>query len=111
MAKLIDGKAFAEGLRTRIATAVTKLKASTMASRPALPWCWWVKIPASKVYVANKAKQTVEVGMNSWEHKLPADNLGGRSSGAGRQAEQGSGGARHSGADAAAQAYRLAPRC
>ena len=29
--------------------------------------------PASKVYVANKAKQTVEVGMNSWEHKLPAE--------------------------------------
>ncbi len=28
--------------------------------------------PASKVYVANKAKQTVEVGMASWEHKLPA---------------------------------------
>ena len=28
--------------------------------------------PASKVYVANKAKQTVEVGMNSWEHKLDA---------------------------------------
>jgi methylenetetrahydrofolate dehydrogenase (NADP+)/methenyltetrahydrofolate cyclohydrolase len=27
--------------------------------------------PASKVYVANKAKQTVEVGMNSWEHRLP----------------------------------------
>jgi methylenetetrahydrofolate dehydrogenase (NADP+)/methenyltetrahydrofolate cyclohydrolase len=29
--------------------------------------------PASKVYVANKAKQTVEVGMNSWEHRLPAE--------------------------------------
>ena len=28
--------------------------------------------PASKVYVANKAKQTVEVGMNSWEYKLAA---------------------------------------
>jgi methylenetetrahydrofolate dehydrogenase (NADP+)/methenyltetrahydrofolate cyclohydrolase len=29
--------------------------------------------PASKVYVKNKAQQTVEVGMNSWEHKLPAE--------------------------------------
>ncbi len=29
--------------------------------------------PASRVYVANKAKQTVEVGMNSWEHRLAAD--------------------------------------
>jgi methylenetetrahydrofolate dehydrogenase (NADP+)/methenyltetrahydrofolate cyclohydrolase len=29
--------------------------------------------PASKVYVKNKAQQTVEVGMNSWEHRLPAE--------------------------------------
>jgi methylenetetrahydrofolate dehydrogenase (NADP+)/methenyltetrahydrofolate cyclohydrolase len=29
--------------------------------------------PASKVYVKNKAAQTVEVGMNSIEHKLPAE--------------------------------------
>jgi methylenetetrahydrofolate dehydrogenase (NADP+)/methenyltetrahydrofolate cyclohydrolase len=28
---------------------------------------------ASKVYVANKARQTVEAGMNSWEHKLGAE--------------------------------------
>jgi methylenetetrahydrofolate dehydrogenase (NADP+)/methenyltetrahydrofolate cyclohydrolase len=29
--------------------------------------------PASQVYVRAKAKQTLEVGMNSYEHKLPAD--------------------------------------
>ncbi|MCE5975293.1 bifunctional methylenetetrahydrofolate dehydrogenase/methenyltetrahydrofolate cyclohydrolase, partial [Sinirhodobacter sp. WL0062] len=29
--------------------------------------------PASEVYVRNKGKQTVEVGMNSFEHKLPAE--------------------------------------
>jgi methylenetetrahydrofolate dehydrogenase (NADP+)/methenyltetrahydrofolate cyclohydrolase len=29
--------------------------------------------PASKVYVANKARQTVEAGMASFEHRLPAD--------------------------------------
>src|SRR5204863_3483017 len=29
--------------------------------------------PASKVYVANKARQTVAAGMNSWEHKLGAE--------------------------------------
>jgi len=29
--------------------------------------------PASQVYVRNKGKQTLEVGMNSFEHKLPAD--------------------------------------
>ena len=29
--------------------------------------------PASQVYVRSKGKMTVEVGMNSYEHKLPAD--------------------------------------
>ena len=29
--------------------------------------------PASQVYVRNKGRQTVEAGMNSFEHKLPAD--------------------------------------
>lgn len=29
--------------------------------------------PASEVYVRNKSRQTVEVGMNSFEHKLPAE--------------------------------------
>jgi methylenetetrahydrofolate dehydrogenase (NADP+)/methenyltetrahydrofolate cyclohydrolase len=29
--------------------------------------------PASQVYVRSKGKQTAEVGMNSYEHKLPAD--------------------------------------
>ena len=28
--------------------------------------------PASQVYVRNKGKQTLEVGMNSYEHKLDA---------------------------------------
>ena len=28
--------------------------------------------PASKVYVANKARQTVAAGMNSWEHRIAA---------------------------------------
>ena len=34
--------------------------------------------PASKVYVRNKAEQTVEVGMQSFEHKLPAETTRGR---------------------------------
>ena len=29
--------------------------------------------PASQVYVRSKGKQTVEAGMNSYEHKLDAD--------------------------------------
>jgi methylenetetrahydrofolate dehydrogenase (NADP+)/methenyltetrahydrofolate cyclohydrolase len=72
MAKLIDGKAYAEGLRARIAVAVAKLKAEHNLT-PGLAVVLVGEDPASKVYVANKAKQTVEVGMNSWEHKMPAD--------------------------------------
>ena len=72
MAKIIDGKAYAEGLRGRIAKAVTGLKAEHGLT-PGLAVVLVGEDPASKVYVANKAKQTVEVGMNSWEHKLPAE--------------------------------------
>jgi methylenetetrahydrofolate dehydrogenase (NADP+) / methenyltetrahydrofolate cyclohydrolase len=72
MARLIDGKAYAEGLRKRIARAVSTLKAEHGLT-PGLAVVLVGEDPASKVYVANKAKQTVEVGMNSWEHKLPAE--------------------------------------
>ncbi len=72
MSKLIDGKAFAEGLRARIAIAVAALKKDHNLT-PGLAVVLVGEDAASKVYVANKAKQTVEVGMNSWEHKLPAD--------------------------------------
>ena len=64
MAKVIDGKAFAEGLRGRIAKAVDSLKAQHGLT-PGLAVVLVGEDPASKVYVANKAKQTVEVGMNS----------------------------------------------
>jgi methylenetetrahydrofolate dehydrogenase (NADP+) / methenyltetrahydrofolate cyclohydrolase len=72
MAKLIDGKATAEALRARIATAVAALKSDHNLT-PGLAVVLVGEDPASKVYVANKAKQTVEVGMNSWEHKLPVE--------------------------------------
>ena len=72
MAKLIDGKLYAEGLRKRIAIAVASLKKDHNLI-PGLAVVLVGEDPASKVYVANKAKQTVEVGMNSWEHKMPAD--------------------------------------
>jgi methylenetetrahydrofolate dehydrogenase (NADP+) / methenyltetrahydrofolate cyclohydrolase len=71
MAKRIDGKIYAEGLRTRIGMAVASLKANH-AIVPGLAVVLVGEDPASKVYVANKAKQTVEVGMYSVEHKLPA---------------------------------------
>lgn len=72
MTRTIDGKAFAEGLRGRIAQAVAALK-SRHGFTPGLAVVLVGEDPASKVYVANKAKQTVEAGMNSWEYKLPAE--------------------------------------
>ncbi len=70
-AKVIDGKAYAEGLRARIAKAVKEL-GTKHGLKPGLAVVLVGEDPASKVYVANKAKQTVEVGMNSWEHRLDA---------------------------------------
>jgi methylenetetrahydrofolate dehydrogenase (NADP+)/methenyltetrahydrofolate cyclohydrolase len=70
-AKIIDGKAFAEGLRLRIAKAVKELE-TKHGLKPGLAVVLLGEDPASRVYVANKAKQTVAVGMNSWEHRLPA---------------------------------------
>ena len=72
MAKIIDGKLYAEGLRKRIAIAVAIMKKDHNLT-PGLAVVLVGEDPASKVYVANKAKQTVEVGMNSWEHKMPAE--------------------------------------
>jgi methylenetetrahydrofolate dehydrogenase (NADP+)/methenyltetrahydrofolate cyclohydrolase len=70
-ARIIDGKAYAEALRVRIAKAVKELQ-TKHGLKPGLAVVLVGEDPASKVYVANKAKQTVEVGMNSWEHRLPA---------------------------------------
>ncbi len=70
-AKVIDGKKFAEGLRGRISTAIAGLK-SDHGLEPGLAVVLVGEDPASQVYVRNKAKQTVEVGMKSVEHKLDA---------------------------------------
>ena len=71
-AKTIDGKAFATGLRAKIAAAVPAFEAAA-GRKPGLAVVLVGDDPASRVYVANKAKQTVEVGMASFEHRLPAD--------------------------------------
>ncbi len=71
-AKLIDGKDFAAGLRAKIADGVADFRTET-GSVPGLAVVLVGEDPASAVYVRNKAKQTVEVGMESFEHKLPAD--------------------------------------
>ncbi|SOC15610.1 methylenetetrahydrofolate dehydrogenase (NADP+)/methenyltetrahydrofolate cyclohydrolase [Rhodobacter sp. JA431] len=71
-AKVIDGKAFAANVRAQVATHVTRLK-EVNGLTPGLAVVLVGEDPASEVYVRNKGKQTVEVGMNSYEHKLPAD--------------------------------------
>lgn len=71
-ATIIDGKAFAAGLRARIAEHVARLKASE-GIVPGLAVILVGEDPASEVYVSHKHKATVEVGMASFEHRLPAD--------------------------------------
>ncbi|RYE56004.1 MAG: bifunctional methylenetetrahydrofolate dehydrogenase/methenyltetrahydrofolate cyclohydrolase, partial [Hyphomicrobiales bacterium] len=71
-AKIIDGKLFAENLRGRIAGHVQRLK-SEHGITPGLAVVIVGHDPASQVYVSNKAKQTAEVGMNSFKHELPED--------------------------------------
>ncbi len=68
-AKIIDGKAYAAGLRERVETAVAKLKADH-GLQPGLAVVLVGEDPASQVYVRNKHKQTLEAGMNSYEHRL-----------------------------------------
>jgi methylenetetrahydrofolate dehydrogenase (NADP+)/methenyltetrahydrofolate cyclohydrolase len=70
-ADIIDGKAFAAGLRARIAAAVPDFLART-GRKPGLAVVLVGEDPASQVYVRSKGKMTVEVGMASFEHKLDA---------------------------------------
>ncbi len=70
-AALIDGKAYAAKLRGLVAQGVSAFSAEAGAV-PGLAVVLVGDDPASRVYVANKAKQTVEVGMASFEHRLPA---------------------------------------
>ncbi len=71
-ATIIDGKAFAANVRARVAEQVAHLKADTGIT-PGLAVVLVGEDPASQVYVRSKGKMTVEVGMNSYEHKLDAD--------------------------------------
>jgi methylenetetrahydrofolate dehydrogenase (NADP+)/methenyltetrahydrofolate cyclohydrolase len=72
VAQIIDGKEIAAKVRAEVAAEVARL-VKEHGIKPGLAVVLVGEDPASKVYVANKAKQTVEVGMNSWEHRLPAE--------------------------------------
>ena len=69
--KIIDGKAFAAGMRAKVAAQVDVLK-SRHDIEPGLAVVLVGENPASEVYVRNKAKQTRASGMGSFEHRLPA---------------------------------------
>jgi methylenetetrahydrofolate dehydrogenase (NADP+)/methenyltetrahydrofolate cyclohydrolase len=71
-AKIIDGKEFAAGVRAKVGVLVAKMK-EDHGITPGLAVVLVGQDPASEVYVRNKNKSTVEVGMNSYEHKLSAD--------------------------------------
>ena len=70
-ARIIDGKAFAAGLRARVADAAAAF-AARVGRKPGLAVVLVGENPASQVYVRSKLKMTVEAGMVSIEHRLPA---------------------------------------
>ncbi|MGD9811143.1 MAG: bifunctional methylenetetrahydrofolate dehydrogenase/methenyltetrahydrofolate cyclohydrolase FolD [Sphingobium sp.] len=69
--KLIDGKAFAAGLRERVGEGVAEFVART-GRKPGLAVVLVGEDPASAVYVRNKGKMTVAAGMESFEYRRPA---------------------------------------
>ena len=72
MAQVIDGKQSAAELRQTLTSTVSQLK-SEHDLVPGLAVVLVGDDPASQVYVRNKGKQTVEVGMQSFEHRLSAE--------------------------------------
>jgi methylenetetrahydrofolate dehydrogenase (NADP+) / methenyltetrahydrofolate cyclohydrolase len=72
-ANIIDGKAFAAGLRARVARLVPAFVAETERA-PGLAVVLVGEDPASQVYVGSKKKATVEAGMASFEYRLPDDS-------------------------------------
>ena len=71
-AKLIDGKAFAGALRERVGKGVAELKAATGLT-PGLATVLVGADPASQVYVRSKGRMAAELGMASFDHRLPAE--------------------------------------
>ena len=71
-ATVIDGKVFAARVRAQVAAHVARLN-DEHGLVPGLAVVLVGEDPASQVYVRNKGTQTVEAGMQSFEHKLPAE--------------------------------------
>ena len=71
-AAVIDGKAFAATLRARVGEQARAFEVEA-GRKAGLAVVLVGEDPASQVYVRSKGKATLEAGMNSFEHKLPAD--------------------------------------
>ena len=69
---IIDGKKTAAELREKLKKKVTELK-STYNAVPGLTVILVGEDPASKIYVKNKEKVAIEVGINSQVIKYPED--------------------------------------
>ena len=64
MSNIIDGKSIAEEIRTSIKERVSKMK-ETMNINPSLTVILVGDNPASQVYVRNKERACIEVGIDS----------------------------------------------
>src|SRR5260370_12724032 len=71
-AKLIDGKTYAFRLRERVGRGVSELFAAK-GKKPGLATVLVGDDPASQVYVKSKGRVAAELGMASFDHRLPAD--------------------------------------
>jgi methylenetetrahydrofolate dehydrogenase (NADP+)/methenyltetrahydrofolate cyclohydrolase len=69
-AEIIDGKAFAAGLRARVGEAARAVAAEHGVT-PGLAVVLVGEDPASQVYVRNKGKAVAEAGMAAFDHRLP----------------------------------------
>ena len=72
MADVIDGRAVARKLDEETRAAIDAMIAAG-APRPGLAVILVGNDPASEVYVGRKIKKCAEVGIESFEHRLPAD--------------------------------------
>lgn len=70
-AAILDGKALRKEMLGRLKTEIERMKRQGV--QPGLAVVLVGEDPASQQYVANKAKRSVEVGMHSEVHRLPAD--------------------------------------
>ena len=71
-AEIIDGKAFAAGLRARVGDAAAAFEAQA-GRKAGLAVVLVGEDPASAVYVRSKGKATLAANMASFEHRLPTD--------------------------------------